>query len=522
MTTLRNPTFPFLLLLFFSLTAAAAPRHTTKIESQRNEKWWGIFVSSAPAEPFQQPFSINTARYMQDGLLSPMLISSNGRYIWSSRPMQIEFDGRDFTIGSDYEKVSAAKGGRNLREAYLVCCHKNFPPDGTVPSVELFTRPVYNTRMEFGYGLTQQKLLDYADRILGAGLPAGTLLVSDGWRSYNGTYDFDKDFFPDPRAMVDRLHEKGFKVMLTVTPFGGAFGRSYITGLRNGFFLRKADGTPLIVEAEGGYSTCIHAGNPEEAELLGRRLDRLRDEYGIDGFRFDCRAVLPHLAESGGQAADFMSGWMKLGRGLSLCEYLPGLNTPLTPYINCIENDNGTGWESLQPRINDMLTAGLTGFPYCHISAHHADTSALFSDPLLMARTLQLAVMMPIPNVAFAPWRIADPDLQEQVKRTLALRERMAGYVEELVRESSRTAEPLIRHMEYQYPRNGFADCNDQFMLGARYLIAPALNDAATRTVRLPRGVWLDREGRRFKGPLVIEVNVADGGLAWFESASKQ
>lgn len=520
--TLRNPTFPLIALLFFSLTAAAAPRYTTKVESLRGEKWWGIFVGSAPAEPLLQPFSIHTARYIQDGLLFPMLISSNGRYIWSSHPLQIEFDGRDFTIGSDYEEVDVAKGGRNLREAYLVCCHKHFPPDGTIPSKELFTRPVYNTRMEFGYGLTQQKLLEYADRILGAGLPAGTLLIADGWRSYNGTYDFDRAYFPDPRAMIDRLHEQGFKVMLTVTPFSGAFGRSYIDGIQKDFFLKKEDGTPMVVEIESGYSTCIHVGNPEVTERFKTRLEELRSEYGVDGFRFDCRAILPHLTESGGDEADrFMKEWMKLGQGLALCEYLPGLNTPLTPYINCIENDNGTGWESLQLRINDMLVAGLTGFPYCHISAHHADTTALFSDPQLMTRTLQLAVMMPIPNVAFAPWRIGDPKWMEQVKQALVLREKMAGYLEELLEESSRTAEPLIRHMEYQYPRNGFADCNDQFMLGSKYLIAPVIDSAATRTVRLPRGVWLDREGRRFKGPLVIEVNVADGGLVWFESESK-
>ncbi len=521
MTMLRSPKSLLLLLLFSTFTVAAAP-HVSKIESQRGEKWWGIFVSNAPAEPFQQPFSIHTAEYMQDGLLCPMLISSNGRYIWSSKPMQIEFDGKDFTIRSDYEKVSVAKGGKNLREAYLVCCHKNFPPDGTIPSPDLFTRPVYNTRMEFGFNLTQQKLLDYADHILDAGLPAGTILISDGWRSYNGTYDFDKDFFPDPRSMVDRLHEKGFKVMLTITPFSGAFGRSYINGLQQDFFLRKDDGTPLIVETEEGYSTCIHIGHTEEGERLKKRIQEFRDEYGVDGFRFDCRAILPHLAESDQtEAAQFMKGWMELGKGLALCEYLPGLNTPLTHYINCVENDNGAGWESLQPRINDILTAGLTGFPYCHISAHHADTASLFSDPQLMTRTLQLAVMMPIPNVAFAPWRITEPKLLDQVKQALALRKKMAGYIEKLVKESSRTAEPLIRHMEYQFPRNGFADCNDQFMIGNKYLIAPSLNNSPTRTVRLPRGIWFDRAGQRFKGPLVIEVNVSDGKLAWFESATK-
>lgn len=37
----------------------------------------------------------------------------------------------------------------------------------------------------------------------------------------------------------------------------------------------------------------------------------------------------------------------------------------------------------------------------------------------------------------------------------------------------AKTGEPIIRHMEYAFPHQGFVDCRDQFMLGDKYLVAP-------------------------------------------------
>ena len=93
--------------------------------------------------------------------------------------------------------------------------------------------------------------------------------------------------------------------------------------------------------------------------------------------------------------------------------------------------------------------------------------------------------------------------------------------MEELLKESAKTGEPLVRHLDYQFPGQGFANCDDQFMLGSRYLVAPVLEKAAKRTVRLPKGTWVGTDGARHKGPRVISVDVRSGQVSVFTHQGK-
>ena len=97
------------------------------------------------------------------------------------------------------------------------------------------------------------------------------------------------------------------------------------------------------------------------------------------------------------------------------------------------------------------------------------------------------------------------------------LHEKMGAYILEQAYHAAKTGEPIIRHMEYAFPHQGFVDCKDQFMLGDRYLVAPVLTKEHTRKVMLPEGVWVDDTGKKFKGPKTIEVTAPLERLPWFE-----
>ncbi len=65
----------------------------------------------------------------------------------------------------------------------------------------------------------------------------------------------------------------------------------------------------------------------------------------------------------------------------------------------------------------------------------------------------------------------------------------------------------VIRYLEYAYPHQGFANINDEFMLGDSILVAPVLTkNTNKRNIELPEGNWEYLDGEMYKGPTVIEV----------------
>ena len=87
----------------------------------------------------------------------------------------------------------------------------------------------------------------------------------------------------------------------------------------------------------------------------------------------------------------------------------------------------------------------------------------------------------------------------------------------EYARKAAETGEPIVRLMEYQFPHEGLADVKDQFMLGDRYLIAPVVDNRLERDVRLPKGMWRDELGKKYKGGKTYTIDAPLNRLPYFE-----
>ncbi|MCC8036003.1 MAG: hypothetical protein LIO77_08770 [Rikenellaceae bacterium] len=501
-------------LLLFSTSSLPAQQYISDIDVQRGEKWWGLYVSGSPAQPFGLPFHLTTMEPASSAYTVSILLSSNGRFIYSENPMEIDFNGDRFRITSRFEKVEARKGGRNLREAYLLCCHNNFAPHGAVPDQSLFTLPQYETEFDPGCFSPQEEVTAYARKLLSEGFPPGIIVIADGWSQPNTLFRFSPSVYPDPRAMVDELHGLGFKVMLTVTPYTSPYGRHYLDGIGKGLFVTDDDGRPVVVSESGGYAACYDFGNEELAAEARGNLREVMTDYGIDGLRFECTGVLGVLGPDSPAANSYLEAWVGLAPGGGMCEYLPYVGGKFAPYITGLAME--TEGDMLPSAITTLISAGMTGYPYTTLVNLLPEYARVPSNQGRLAEYLLLEAMLPVPRVRYAPWRITDPVLYDAVKDAVNFRAEMAGYVAELVEESAKMAAPMIRHMEYVFPRSGFSDCCDQFMLGNRYLFAPAGAGETKRMVRLPRGTWYDRQGRKYKGPLVTEVDCRDGRVVCF------
>lgn len=485
------------------MSAGAA---TTRVDVPGGEKWWGLTFTGQVEQPFTEDFEIDlTQPYNGYNLYLPVLMSSAGRYIYSPDMTGVAFDGKTITIESQSGSVEVEKSGKSLREAFIVCALKNFPPDKLTPDPEMFALPMYQTWNELGFAQGENEVLAYARRLLDEGFPAGIMVICNGWQKISGPFEFDPELYPDPKGLVDKLHAMGFRAMLTITPYVPTWGKVYGDARKSGQLALDETVDQQYPESSLGL---LDMANGEQFARMREGLDKIKRQAGFDGFIFDCGSDT---------AVDtlFTRNMMSLGEGMTFVTYDRGQMRPYSPYVTVLETGSMDN-DMYRKVIENVTSAGLMGFPYSQIGVY---TPMILSSQRSMADYLLLQCGMPVVSVDFAPWLITDTVLYNGVREALNFRASIGDYVKELVRDSGRTGEPLVRHLEYQFPRSGFADCGDEFMLGPKYLFAPCMDRTEKRMVRLPKGVWIDNGGNKVRGPVVREVDCSRGGLIYYELA---
>lgn len=503
------------LALLGSLTLGAKEPQgaTTTIKVQNGEKWWGLVVAPAIVGlPFESSFELDTATLSPEYYTANMMLSNRGRYVWSPSPMKVAFDGKSLIVTpSDGNQVKVNKSGRTLREAYLMCCHKNFPPSSAPVSATLFESPIYEFGGENSLLYTAEDVVAFADTLLRRGAPKGTILLPQGWNTSSGTMRFDSEGYPNPKEMIDALHAKGMKVMLTVTPYIMAAGRGFQQLRKEGRLMMDGEGEPVVFRSRLGYTAC-RALTTQEVESLNASLQGLQKEYGVDGFYFDCLDAISLLGDNPEALAQFLGAWHTASKGIDVAIYSSPMGQQLGGIASSVSVARDYTWESLTESLERVIDASLLGFSRTCIAA---DLDFHKQNPSLILRTASLAALLPVAIIPYAVWSLPE---NRAFGELLTWRAENGPYYLSLAEQATTSAEPMVRHLEYQFPRTGFTNARDEFMLGAKWLIAPSTSEVGVRMVRLPKGRWKEwGSGRIIKGPRVIDVDVSDGTTPIYE-----
>ena len=89
-----------------------------------------------------------------------------------------------------------------------------------------------------------------------------------------------------------------------------------------------------------------------------------------------------------------------------------------------------------------------------------------------------------------------------------------------LIKQSAQSGEPIIKSMEYVFPNQGFAETNDQYMLGDSIMVAPMVYKSTVRVVKFPKfskGKWKAASGKIYNGGTVVTIDVPLDMLPYFE-----
>ena len=504
--------------------------HTTKIISQPNEKWWGGFVGYGHNMPFESSTRLfDLSRENFNNQIVPLLVSNEGRYIWTEDPFRFKFSADTLIILSKYESdIKAISAGKTLREAYLAASKKYFAPTNKIPHEEFFSKPQYNTWIELMYDQNQHDILDYANKALKNGFPSGIFMIDDNWQKYYGNFDFKPEKFPDPKTMIDSLHNMGFDVMLWVCPYVTPDSPEYRYLSRKGYLIKNERGGDAIFNWWNGYSACYDMTNPDAVNHLKGELEKLQKEYGVDGFKFDGADVgyMPgkyKFHDKNANNNDFTEEWAAFGLNFPFNELRTSWKLGGTELVQRL-GDKNYSWDAVGTLIPQATTSGLLGHAYiCPDMIGGGQFSAFLNidsdkfDQELIVRSTQIHALMPMMQFSVAPWRILDKEHLDIVLEAINMHQNLADYILETAKNASITGEPIMRSMEYSYPNEGFSNVSDQFMLGDKYLMAPMVKAGNQRTVKLPKGRWKDDKGKTHRGGKIIEINVPLDRIPVFE-----
>lgn len=486
-----------------------------------SERWYGMMTNDGDRQPYGTTEAWDLGHYMHGGAAAPMLISTEGRWIWSERPFTFAFTNGVPYVSAARGEVRRGRAGTTLRDAYLEMMKAHFPFDGRTPPAVFFEKPQFNTWIEMiTKGFTQDVIEAYVRGIETNGYPCGVFELDAGMQTYHGSNDFDPKKMPDPRGLLARVHGNGWKALLWTsfnilsnTPPAREFSRHLVKTSAGGDFLLR-----------GGRSVVWDLTDPKAFEACAARLAAFRDEFGFDGYKFDMGDPFNFtfvgdyvFRDKRKEPVDFTHAYLGLAERFPLHEFRIGYCNGGKPVIQRLA-DTTHNWDFLVKMSTDVQVAGLLGSPYTVADMIGGGQESDWKKPdfkpdeKLFVRMAAIQALQPMMQFSVAPWRVLSAEGNALCRKYAELHVKTAPYILKEVAKTAKTGEPLVRMMEYAYPHQGFAKRMTQYMLGDDLLVAPVCSPDDSVVVELPKGRWTDDLGELHVGPKTL--NLKDVPLA--------
>lgn len=396
--------------------------------------------------------------------------------------------------------------GRRYREAV----HDFQKLSGPAPLLPRFALGNWWSRY---YRYSQDEYLDLMDRFKSEGIPFTTSVIDMDWHLVDDVdprfgsgwtgYTWNRKLFPDHRAFLEGLHDRGLKTTLNVHPRDGirAFEEPYA----------KAAAT-VGVDAEAQEPVEFDLTNPRFVRAYFDMHHDLETE-GVDFWWLDWQQggvtrqpgldplwVLNHLhyLDSG-----------RDGRWPLTFSRFAGPGSQRYPVG--FSGDTVVTWKSL--KFQPYFTATASNIGYGWWSHDIGGHMFGYRDEELEARWYQLGVFSPInrlhstcsPFSGKEPWNFHEP-VRSAMVDVLRLRQALMPYLYTMNWRAAVDGDPIVEPMYWANPNLGESyEVPDEFRFGTELVVAPVVDPMDKASMRgkadawLPQGDWFDFfDGRRY------------------------
>ncbi|WP_138495290.1 glycoside hydrolase family 31 protein [Paenibacillus pinistramenti] len=441
--------------------------------------------------------------------LEPGLLSRSGHTVVD--------DSRSLVLKEDGEVEVREAGGLDLYlfgygHEYLACLKDFYHLCGRTPLLPRYALGNWWSRY---YRYTEEEYKALFERFGREQIPFSVAVLDMDWHlvdvdpkygsGWTG-YTWNRELFPDPKGLLEWLHENGQRVTLNVHPADGvrAFEEPYL-----------AMAADLGKNVEEGEAVEFDIADPKFLQAYFKYLHHPLEEEGVDFWWIDWQQggvtkvpgldplwMLNHY--------HFLDSRRRGGRPITFSRYA-GLGSHRYPVG--FSGDTIVTWESLD--FQPYFTANASNAGYGWWSHDIGGHMLGYLDDELAARWVQFGVFSPImrlhssasPFNSKEPWRF-NPIAEKVIKQHLRLRHRLLPYLYTMNRYASRDGLPLVQPVYYRHPEKHEAyEVPNQYYFGTELVACPVTRPmnreigVAEAKAWLPEGRWIDFfNGRIYDG----------------------
>lgn len=392
---------------------------------------------------------------------------------------------------------------------------------------------------------TQEELLSVAREYYRRGVPLDVIVADFFHWTLEGTWAFDPEYWPDPKAMVQELEEMGTKLMVSVWPTVSVHAPDYDYMKERGFLVRSETGVKInmLMIDPTSFTDMTH---PDARKFVWDKIKQNYYDAGIKAFWLD-------VAEPEYSSYDFENYRYYQGSVLEVGNQYPMWYTRMiydgmteagekdvVSLVRCAwagsqrygalvwSGDIPSTFDSFKKQIICGLQMGMAGIPWwtTDIGGFHDGD---IRDPKfqeLLVRWFQYGAFCPVMRLHGNRLPYKEPladvgggrcgsgaeneiwsygeENYRIMKKYIEIREEMRPYTRRLMKETSEKGTPVMRPLFYHFQKDARAwEIKDQFLFGDKVLVAPVTEyQQRKRDVYLPAGTeWTEQStGKKYAG----------------------
>lgn len=438
----------------------------------------------------------------------PFYLSNKGYGVFVNHPEKVSFEVATEMV----TKVEFSVPGESL-DFFLI----NGPTMKEV--IERYTditgKPSLPAPWTFGLWLSTSFTTNYdeatvntfVDGMLERDIPLAVFHFDCFWMKEFNWCDFtwDKDVFPDPKGMLQRLKAKGLKICVWINSYVGQESSMFQEGMENGYFLKRANGDVWQWDMWQPGLAIVDFTNPAACEWYTGKLEALLD-MGVDCFKTDFGERIPtDCVYYDGSDPVKMHNYYTYLFNKTVYELIArkkgkeeailfarsatvgGQKFPVHWGGDCWSD-----YESMEESLRGGLSLTMSGFGYW---SHDIGGFEHTSTPDVYKRWCAFGLLSTHSRLHGStsyrvPW-VYDEEAVDVVRYFAKLKAKLMPYLYRNAIETSKTGVPMMRSMVLEFTKDrNCAYLDKQYMLGDSLLVAPIFNENNIAEYYLPEGRW--------------------------------